>query len=61
MARERHKAILRLDPDVHAKLKYIAQQEGRSVNNMIERILHRFIEDYEREHGPIITTDKDKD
>ena len=53
MARERHKAILRLDPVVHAKLKYIAQQEDRSINNMIEQILRRYIEDYEKEHGEI--------
>lgn len=61
MARERHNAVLRLAPEVHAKLKYIAQQEGRSVNNMIEQIIRRYIAEFEREHGPIITPQEDKD
>ena len=60
MARERHNAVLRLAPEVHAKLKYIAQQEGRSANNMIEQIIRRYIAKFEREYGPIIA-EQDKD
>lgn len=44
---------IRLDESLYSKLKIIAKREGRTLNNLNEYILRRFIADYEREHGPV--------
>ena len=43
----------RLDHDTIEKLRVIADGENRSLNNMVETILMRHIQQYEAEHGPI--------
>lgn len=50
---------LRLDLKVHAKIKKIAESENRSMTNMIETILKKEIDRYERENGEITITDED--
>ena len=50
---------LRLDLKVHAKIKKIAESENRSMTNMIETILKKEIDRYERENGEITLTDED--
>ncbi len=48
---------IRLDESLYSKLKTIAKLEGRTLNNLNEYILRRFIVDYEREHGPVQEND----
>ncbi len=50
---------LRLNLDVHAKIKIIAGRESRSITNMIEYLIKKEIEKYEKENGEIILTEDD--
>ena len=50
---------LRLDLNVHVKIKKIAMQESRSMTNMIEYLIKKEIKSYEAEHGEIEITDED--
>lgn len=50
---------LRLDPINHAKIKKIADTEKRSMTNMIEMLISREIDRYEKKHGEIEITDED--
>ncbi len=50
---------LRLDPVNHAKIKKIADEEHRSMTNMIENLIIREIKRYEKENGSIEVTDED--
>ena len=43
----------RLDHDTIEKLRVIADGENRSLNNMVETILMRHIQQYESGHGKI--------
>lgn len=42
---------LRLDEVTYGKLKTLSQQEGRSLNNLIEYVLRQYLSEYEKEHG----------
>ena len=44
---------LRVDPDVHKKLRYIAQYEGRTINGQAYYLILTCIREFEKEHGPI--------
>lgn len=44
---------IRIEESLYNKLKTIAEIEGRSVNNLNEFIIRRFVSDYEAEHGPV--------
>ena len=48
---------LRLDPINHIKIKKIAEQESRSMSNMIEYLVKKEIERYEKKNGEILVTD----
>lgn len=50
---------LRLDLETHYKVKKIAEQEKRSMTNMIEYYLQAAIRDYEKQHGEIELTPED--
>lgn len=50
---------LRLDPVVHAKIKKIADEDNRSLTNMIEYVIKQKIKSYEKENGEIKLTDED--
>ena len=50
---------LRLDIEVHLKIKKIAEKESRSMTNMIEYILKREISSYEAQNGEIVLTEED--
>lgn len=43
----------------HAKIKKIADNENRSLTNMIETLVKNEIKRYEEEHGEIKLTDED--
>ena len=44
---------LRLEESLYNKLKYIAEKDGRSLNNLMEFIAQRYVEDFENLHGEI--------
>ena len=44
---------LRLPIQMYAKIKALAQQDSRTINNLLELILKNYIEDYENKHGEI--------
>ena len=52
--KERNKHLgLRIDNELHYKLHYIAQYEGRSANGEVIYLIRRAIEDFEKENGKI--------
>jgi len=50
---------MRLEVEVHAKIKKIAKKESRSMMNMIEYLVKKEIERYEKKNGEIPLTDYD--
>lgn len=44
---------LRLDEITYGKLKTLSQQEGRTLNNLVEYIVRQYLNQYEKEHGPL--------
>ena len=44
---------LRVDPEVHKKLRYIAKYEGRTINGQAYYLILSCIREFEKEHGPI--------
>ncbi|MCH5186737.1 MAG: hypothetical protein J1F64_11540 [Oscillospiraceae bacterium] len=59
MAVLRTNFTLRLQLADHAKIKKIAEEENRSLTNMVETLVKREIRRYEKEHGEIEITDED--
>lgn len=49
----------RLNPDENVKIKKIAENENRSMANMIETLVKQKIHQYEKENGKIMITDED--
>lgn len=54
MATNKIQTGLRLNETTYEKAKILADSEQRSLNNLIEYVLQRYIDDYEREHGSIL-------
>ena len=44
---------LRVSPEVHQKLRYIAEYEGRTLNGQVYYLMQTCIREFEKEHGPI--------
>ncbi len=44
---------LRVSPETHQKLRYIATYEGRSINGQTHYLIQKCIREFEKEHGPI--------
>lgn len=42
---------LRIDEEVYGKLKTLSIQEGRSLNNLVEYIIKRYLDNYEAANG----------
>lgn len=53
MAKIKIQTGLRLDEDLYAKVKELAEIEGRSLNNLVEFIVKTYITEYERDHGSL--------
>ena len=43
----------RVSPEIHRKLKYIAEYEGRTVNGQALYLMLTCIREFEKKHGPI--------
>ena len=46
---------LEIEPDLHAKLKYIAKYEDRSINGEIVYLIKQAVRKFESENGKIDT------
>lgn len=44
---------LRLDEETYGKLKTISINENRSLNNLVEFIVKKYLVDYEKQYGAI--------
>ncbi len=44
---------LRVTPEVHKKLHYIAEYEGRTLNGQVYYLIQQCIRNFEKEHGAI--------
>jgi len=57
---EQSRFTLRIHPLVMAKMRYIAETNGRSVNKEIEQILKWVIDDFENKRGRIHVDEQDQ-
>ena len=48
---------IRVHPDIHKKLQYIARYEGRTINGQALYLILSCIRAFEKEHGPITEDD----
>ena len=48
---------LRVSPEIHRKLQYIAIYEGGTINGQAYYLIQKCIRDFEKEHGPITEDD----
>lgn len=48
---------IRVVPEVHAKLTYIAKYEGRTINGQVYYMIQNCIRQFEKENGPITAED----
>ena len=46
--------------DIHYKLNYIAQYEGRSRNGLILKLVREYVKKYEKENGEIMLSEQAK-
>ena len=44
---------LRIDSELHGKLRYISDYEGRSANGEVIWLIRKAVEEFERQHGKI--------
>lgn len=54
MSKQANPYPLRIEKEILEKSKYIAKNNGRSLNKEIEFILKNNIQEYEQNHGEII-------
>lgn len=57
MEKEKHLGI-RINEELHYKLHYVAQYDGRSINGEILYLLRQYILEYEKIHGEIRMKEK---
>lgn len=50
---------LRLDDSLREKLRYIANQNSRSLNKEIEFLVKQYVGNFEKEHGEISLPEKE--
>ena len=50
----------RVSPEIHQKLKYIAEYEGRTINGQVLYLILTCIRDFERENGPIVVEQEEE-
>lgn len=49
---------IEIDPVLHAKLKYIAKYEGRSINGQVLYLVNKCVRDFEAQNGIINKEEK---
>jgi len=53
MASNKVQTGLRLSEPLYHKIRALAEKEQRSLNNLIEYAMQKYIDDYEKENGTI--------
>lgn len=51
---------IEIDPELHRKIKYVAEYEGRSINGQILYLARQCVKKFESENGTIETTPDDE-
>lgn len=54
MASAKIQTGLRLEEELHMKLKTLADMNGRSLNNLAEFIIRQYVAEYEAKNGPLL-------
>lgn len=57
MADKTHLSI-RMDRELHDKIKYVSGAEGRSMSGQILYLIQKCVRDYEKENGTIDLTEE---
>lgn len=52
MKRDKHLGMT-MSSELHAKLVYVAEYEGRSMSGQILYLIQKCVREFEQEHGPI--------
>ena len=60
MATNKRVFTLRLQDDVFDKIEYLAEEEHRSMTNLIEYVLLQYLNKYQEENGEILLPYKQK-
>ena len=50
---------IRMNSELHDKIKYISYYEGRSMSGQITYLLQQCVRQFEQEHGPIVTANSE--
>lgn len=58
MATSKIQTGLRLNEPLYEKLKVISSSEQRSLNNLIEYIVQKYVDEYEQINGPVRAPDE---
>ena len=56
MATNKIQTGLRLNESLYIKIRELAARERRSLNNLVEYALQKYVEEYERSNGEIIAS-----
>ncbi len=59
MIKDKHLG-LHIDKELHGKLQYVAQYDGRSISGEVLYLLRRYIADFEAKHGEITLLEDQK-
>lgn len=59
MATNKVQTGLRLNEALYDKIRTISTMEKRSLNNLIEFVLQKYVEDYEKKNGPVPLPDEE--
>ncbi len=51
---------IKIDPDLHDRLKYIAKYEGRSMSGQILYLITTNVREFEKKHGEITAEELEK-
>ena len=51
---------IEIDPELHQKLKYVAEYEGRSINGQVLYLIRQCVKKFESENEPIVCKPKDQ-
>lgn len=57
MATAKVQTGLRLEESTYYKLRALSESECRSLNNLVEYIIQKYLDDYEAKNGTIIPAD----
>lgn len=58
MATSKIQTGLRIEESDYYKIKYIAAAEKRTLNNLVEHLVHQYILRWERDNGPVPNQDE---